>query len=315
MSGRCGEMTSAGDRMDIKIIALVLAIAAVVVTVFIILSAQSAVPEDYRETVETGGAIESKYLKNGPYGCSYFEQATDEDFKKYEVWYPDGLADSDDKYPAIVVLNGTGVAASKYASLFEHYASWGFIAIGTEENESWDAEAADKSLAFLISQNEDKESVLYGKVDLDNVGATGHSQGGAGVFNAVTVAEHSKVYKTAVSISPTNEEQSASLKWSYDLTKIDIPTLMLAGTEGDFEMKLVIPYEKMDEMFEKIDAPKCMARKNGCEHGDMLYSADGYVTAWFMWQLQNDMRAAAAFTGEMPEIFSNELYQKQKSSF
>ncbi len=307
-------MIPAGDRMSLKIIALVLAIAAVAVAVFLFLASQPAVPDDYRETVKTGGTIESEYLKDGPYGHCYLEQAADEDFKKYEVWYPDGLADSDDKHPAIVVLNGTGVKASKYASLFEHYASWGFIAVGTEEDESWDAEAADKSLAFLISQNEDKDSVLYGKVDLDNVGATGHSQGGAGVFNAVTAMEHSDVYKTAVSLSPTNEEQSASLKWSYDLTKIDIPTLMLAGTEGDFEMKLVIPYEKMDQMFDKIDAPKCMARKTGCEHGDMLYSADGYVTAWFMWRLQGDERAAAAFTGENPEILVNELYQNQRSS-
>jgi len=30
-----------------------------------------------------------------------------------------------------------------------------------------------------------------------------------------------------------------------------------------------------------------MTRKKGCEHGQMLYSADGYVTAWFMWQLKN----------------------------
>ncbi len=299
--------------MLIKILALVLAIAAVGVAVFLILAAQPAVPDDYRETVETGGTIESEYLKDGTYGHGYFEQTADEDFKKYEVWYPDGLTDSDDKYPAIVVLNGTGVRASKYASLFEHYASWGFIAVGTEEDESWDAEAADKSLAFLISQNEDENSVLYGKVDLNNVGATGHSQGGAGVFNAITAMEHSGVYKTAVSISPTNEEQSASLKWSYDLTKIDVPILMLAGTEGDFEMKLVIPYEKMDGMYDKIDAPKCMARKIGCEHGDMLYSADGYVTAWFMWQLQSDERAATAFTGEKPEIIGNELYQNQRS--
>ena len=29
----------------------------------------------------------------------------------------------------------------------------------------------------------------------------------------------------------------------------------------------------------------------------MLYSADGYVTAWFMWQLKSDQNAAKAFVG------------------
>ena len=44
----------------------------------------------------------------------------------------------------------------------------------------------------------------------------------------------------------------------------------------------------------------------------MLYSADGYVTAWFMWQLQNDPNAAKAFTGDTPELANNELYQEQR---
>ena len=44
----------------------------------------------------------------------------------------------------------------------------------------------------------------------------------------------------------------------------------------------------------------------------MLTSADGYMTAWFMWLLQNDEDAARAFTGDDAEILSNELYQDQQ---
>ncbi len=47
-------------------------------------------------------------------------------------------------------------------------------------------------------------------------------------------------------------------------------------------------------------------------HDDMLYKAEGYVTAWFMWQLQGDAEAAKAFTGDNPEIMQNNLYQDQK---
>lgn len=36
-----------------------------------------------------------------------------------------------------------------------------------------------------------------------------------------------------------------------------------------------------------VDSPlKVMARRVGAKYGEMLYSADGYVTAWFMWHLQ-----------------------------
>ena len=41
----------------------------------------------------------------------------------------------------------------------------------------------------------------------------------------------------------------------------------------------------------------------------MLYSADGYVTAWFMWQLKSVQNAAKAFVGSDAEIKSNKLYQ------
>ena len=37
---------------------------------------------------------------------------------------------SGEKYPVVVFVNGTGVAASRYKPVFEHLASWGFIAIG-----------------------------------------------------------------------------------------------------------------------------------------------------------------------------------------
>ncbi len=297
----------------LKVIGIaVLVVVLLVVLLFVKAALTPSAPNNYTETVETGGTIESTYLKNGTHSVSYLEQKTDADYKKFEVWYPEDLKDSNDKYPVIVVLNGTGVKASRYKAQFKHYASWGFIVIGTEEEESWDGAAAEDSLVYLLNCNEDSNSVFYQKIDTDNIGVTGHSQGGAGVFNTLTEHEHSSLYKTAVPLSPTNEEQTLALKWYYDLTKIDVPILLLAGTVGDFEMELVIPTEAMHAMYEKLNCPKVMARKKNCEHGHMLYSADGYVTAWFMWQLQGDTKAAKAFTGENPELLSNDLYQEQQ---
>lgn len=50
-----------------------------------------------------------------------------------------------------------------------------------------------------------------------------------------------------------------------------------------------------------------MAVRKGAAHGDMLYSADGYVTAWFMWLLQGDSEAAKVFIGDSPELLSNTI--------
>jgi len=51
-----------------------------------------------------------------------------------------------------------------------------------------------------------------------------------------------------------------------------------------------------------------MMRRKGSEHGQTLYVADGYVTAWLMWHLQHDEEAANAFVGEKPELIHNSLY-------
>ena len=158
----------------------------------------------------------------------------------------------------------------------------------------------------------DKNNVFYQKIDLGNIGITGHSQGGAGVFTSITIMEHKDDYKTAVALSPTMEETAIALGWNYDLSKINIPTLMIAGTKGDFEIKIVIPIEKMIDMYNKIPSQKVMMRRTGADHGQMLYAADGYVTAWFMWQLQGDEEAAKAFVGDSPEIMNNSLYQDQR---
>jgi hypothetical protein len=89
---------------------------------------------------------------------------------------------------------------------------------------------------------------------------------------------------------------------------------MIAGTKGDFETQTVIPLEAMIKMYNKLNVQKVMMRKVGIEHGQMLYEADGYVTAWFMWHLKNDSYAGSAFKGQNAEIFNNNLYQDVKSN-
>ncbi|MEK5056858.1 hypothetical protein ACFSVM_09740 [Paenibacillus shunpengii] len=53
-----------------------------------------------------------------------------------------------------------------------------------------------------------------------------------------------------------------------------------------------------------------MARRKDADHGQMLYYADGYVTASFMYHLKGDEEAANAFFGENAEIIHNEKWQE-----
>ncbi len=297
----------------IKIVGIVLlAVVGLIVFIFVKAALTPAVPKDYTATTKTGGDIEAAYLAMGTYEARYKEVRTDEAYKKYEIYYPSELETSDDRYPLVIFVNGTGIKASKYKALFRHLASWGFIVAGNEDESSGNGESTDKTLAYLLSENEDPDSIFYQKIDTDNIGLSGHSQGGAGVLSAITIREHKDLYKTAVCLSPTYEELAHGLGWNYRPEEVDIPILLLAGTKGEFEMETVIPTEKMNELYDKIPSDKIMARRKEAEHGDMLYQADGYVTAWFMYQLQNDRSAAKAFVGDDPELLNNALYQEQK---
>lgn len=271
-------------------------------------------PVDYESSVVTAGALEAKYLTHGEFDVSFIEEETEETWEKYLAYYPTELEQSDRIWPVIVMVNGSGVLASNYPAVFQHYASWGFVVIGNEHDSSWQGDSSDASLAWLLNENSNPESVFYQRIDLNAIGIVGHSQGGVGVFNAITVQPHCDLYKCAVALSPTSERVAEAIGWHYDTSKVSSPVLMFAGTEGWFETESVIPLEDMNTMYDRIPVGKAMARRIGAEHGQMLYSADGYVTAWFMWHLRGDEEAALAFIGENPEIAENPLYQDQRIS-
>ncbi len=294
----------------LKIIGIIILIPIVlVIALLVIISFIPMTPNNYTKEVITGGDIETKYLAMGDYKVKNIKRKGSEITKKYYIYYPEELKNNDKKYPVVVILNGTGVLPKKYKALFKHLASWGFVVIGNDDGSTGFGKSADETIDLIISENDNSNSIFYGKLDLDNIGITGHSQGGAGVFTATSIMEHKDKYKTAVALSPTHEETAHQFGWKYDLTKINIPTLMIAGTNGDFETQAVIPIEKMIEMYNKIPSSKVMLRRIGAEHGQILYSADGYVTAWFMWQLQGDKEASKAFVEDSPEISNNKLYQ------
>ena len=268
----------------------------------------SFAPVDYTQTVETGGPVEARFLAMGSHAVEMWEvPAPEEDWGSFVAYYPAGLAESGGQYPVVVMVNGTGVGASKYPAVFEHLASWGFIVVGNDDPSTCTGDSADALLAWLLNENADPDGRFYQKVDQANIGVCGHSQGGVGVFNAVNDNPHGGLYRCAVSLSPTDIEVAAALHMDYDPSQTDIPVLVLASNVGD-----VIQTEGILQLYDTLPGPKAMARRTGSGHGEMLYTADGYVTAWFRWHLQGDEEAGRAFAGDAPELLANPLYQDQQ---
>lgn len=272
-----------------------------------------SIKENYRSGIETGGNIEYRYLQDGDYETGKMTIKASDPIKKYTIYYPAEMLESDKTYPMVLMVNGTGGKATKYEPQFAQLASWGFIVVGTQDKGTGSGETTIQTLNDMLEQNKDETSSFYQKIDTENIGVTGFSQGGAATIRSAYMFEESHYIKTIVPLSPVSEKTAESMTdYPYDISKLECSILFLAGTSGDFETETVIPFDEMKRMYDKIKSPKIMVRRVGMDHDHMMYSAEGYVTAWFMWQLKGDEEAAKAFTGEQPEIMSNYMYQDQQ---
>lgn len=305
-------------RKILKIIGIIVLILIVGISILLkFLGSRPVVPANYTQDTETGGPIEAKYMATGSHEVSTYEEPVLQGFSKYTIDYPTELETTDEKYPVIVVCNESGTPISKYLSVPEHFASWGFIVIGTEEEYDWSGFSAEMCIRHLQKLNDsesigENKNIFYQKVDFDNVGIVGHSQGGVGVLNAITAQKHADIYKTAVSLSPTNKELAHNLEWDYDAALVDTPILLIAGAGGGDDW--VITGEQLQSIYSDIDRNKVMLRRKDTPHNETLYAANGYVTAWFIWHLQDDDEAAKAFAGDNAEIYMNGLYQDQHAN-
>ena len=219
------------------------------------------------------------------------------------------MGKKDQTYPAVVMVNGTGVYASRYPALFQHLASWGFIVIGTEDPSTCSGDSSEAALSYLLKQNIDSDSIFYHRLDKDHIGITGHSQGGVGVFNAVEKQPHGNLYTCAVSLSPTDMEMADAIGLHYEPNQMTVPTLLVASDTND-----VITPDGLQKVYDEMNVSKAMALRIGVDHGKMFYSADGYVTAWFLWLLKENTEAVAVFSGGSEELLTNLLYINQSVS-
>ena len=296
---------------------------------------------NYWKFAEPQGAIETRYTGLGEYEVSLAGfDAPGTVWEKYEIWYPSDLEQSDKPYPIVVIANGTGMKASKLRAIYEHLASWGFIVAGNEDEHARTGASSAATLDFILSLNDDPQSVFYGRVDTENIGITGHSQGGVGAVNAVTQQKNGNLYKAICAQSTTSSAVAYALNqldgelgggWNCDTTALSIPAFMVAGTgtadagnveENRLELaggetQGICPLWWLRECFDAMPdtVPKVIGRLSGRDHGAIPISADGYMTAWFLYWLQGDEAAGRAFFGADAEIRNNENWQDVTINF
>ena len=289
--------------------------------------------EKYYEYTNPIGVIETKFTPMGSSEVSGIEFKSDnEQIGRFVIHYPIELENETKKYPVVLWANGTGSKSDTYTSFLRHLSSWGFIVVSNDDENTRTGESLNAGIDLLIAENDNADSVLYQKIDLDNIGIGGHSQGGPAVFNMATVQPHADMIKTVYAVSATSSYHTKVLKdgWEYDISKVNVPTLLTAGTQSfdagtatsaDQEsdekagiMQGICPLWSLEENFGLLpDVDKVYVRKTNVDHGDSHLQFDAYMTAWFRYYLKNDEDAGNAFFGAAPELSTNDHYQDFKA--
>ena len=175
--------------------------------------------------------------------------------KKIKVYYPNEMIlYPEKKYPIVIMVNGTGVEYPKYEATFKHLSSWGFIVAGNDDPSTCLGDSAVKTLQYMLNLNNQKDSIFFGKIDSEKIGISGHSQGGCGVFNAITKhGDSSKSFKCAFASSTTTKSLIEKLKlepFKYQSELVNIP-LMMVISDGKFDSG-ICPLNESKENFDKI---------------------------------------------------------------
>ena len=247
---------------------------------------------------KTSFPIENRYRNYGIYASSdiTFESVKIENAKNIKVYYPNEMIlYPGKKYPLVIMVNGTGVEYPKYEATFKHLSSWGIIVAGNDDPSTADGNSAIKTMQYMLNLNNQKDSIFFNKIDPEKIGISGHSQGGAGTFNAITKhGDLSKSFKCAFASSATTK------------SLIDNIPIMIVISNGNVD-KGICPLNESKENFDKIggNIKKVFGVRKNVDHGDMLVAHDPYMTAWFCFILKSDEEAGKAFSGQDPEFLRN----------
>lgn len=276
---------------------------------------------DYYTAFQSDAALEKKYAGLGAYAVANTVIPTDDDaIGSIRVWYPAEPEEKAKAYPLVLVTNASNTAACNYEAFFARLASWGFVVAGNDDRQAGTGASTAQTLDRLLALADDPAHLLYGKIRQTDIGAVGYSQGGAGAINAVTAFANSDRYKTLFTGSAAYALLAQNMGWAYDVSKINIPYFMTAGTgtsddtgvaDAQTEYGGVAPLSSLVANFESMtdDVCKVRARVVRAEHDEMQARTDGYMTAWLLYQLQGDTEAETVFVGADAEILHNANWQ------
>ena len=218
--------------------------------------------------------------------------------------YPEQLS-STQKHGVVVWGPGGGTEPGAYEGMIRRLASHGFVVIALRESPG-DASQAIKALDWMDQQNKDSNSPLYGKLDMNTVGCSGHSMGGLESEQAVI---KDKRVLTAFLNNSGDWNGAGANKVATDRS--------IAILFGEVGMEK--DNAKNDYNNQGVRAPACLIEmtggprnsEGGYGHGSGSWDGMAATVAWMRWHLGGETNRKADFVGSTGKYIDGNIIGKQ----
>jgi hypothetical protein len=209
------------------------------------------------------------------------------------VHRPTTLGQGGVTHPVVLWGNGTGASPSSYSTLLSHLASHGFIAVAANTSNAGNGSQMLGCLSTLTTANGTVGSVFFQRVDTARVGASGHSQGGAG---SIMAGRDARVRTTAPVQPYIGFIPGGGLFSNASIGQQRGPMLLLSGSADT----IAVPGIHQQPVFNGVNQHVFWATRSGASHFEPVGAGGDFrlpITAWFRAELMDDAQAAAVFEG------------------
>ncbi|MGD9210298.1 MAG: hypothetical protein PVI90_05955 [Desulfobacteraceae bacterium] len=233
------------------------------------------------------GKIESVYAATGPF------ETTHDRMIGLQSFYPEN---AEDKLSIIIWANGSKNSEVRYIELCRHLASWGFAVIIPDSTLSGSGEEILETIDYLIQENSNANSLFFGKLDLEQIGVSGHALGASSAINAASDPRIACV----APIAPAPASVSNLIGPMF---------LVVAACQSTYSPEMV-----RHTIYSNSKVATIFGTIINTKDADFVPDggkAKGYLTAWFRYLLQHDEKARKAFLEDC-EICNNVNWQVER---
>ena len=234
-----------------------------------------AVPREADAQAPGLPSVGTNFAAAGPF------QVTVQNDAEHTYYSPSTLGQGGIDHPIVLWGNGTGTSPSVYDGFLRHLASHGFVVAAANTSNAGSGNEMLAGLDNLTRFNGQSGNRFFGHLDLENVGATGHSQGAGGAISVTRDARIDTIFPLQGYGGPRGTTATA---------------LYFAGQDDT----IIAPSTVRSSFTQSSAIPAAYAELAGATHFTPIGNAGGFrgpATAWARWQLADDTNGRGLFVG------------------